>query len=230
MLRSCRTSVCFQLGLGESNVYLGPLHWIFNIHSVTISQTQLHDFPLHSDTSQSSPYSKSSENYWKSLLSSKLLALKVFCQSSLLLSSLWIKILVRPHLSNLQHHLLHHSACWLVHFFSDQREAPSSQSLLFSVFLNHQLSVQIHTHGLMHTQPSVWMSASETFILHHKSNTWAFTWSWTRKCSTSLYAWVKPCFITSSHQRCRTWKTKHIQATLLESWIQMYAYTNGISL
>lgn len=54
---------------------------------------------------------------------------------------------MRRHLQS-QNHFFHHSACWLVHFLSDQREAPTSQGLLMRVFLNHQLSVQIHTHGL----------------------------------------------------------------------------------
>lgn len=71
-----------------------------------------------------------------------------WCHLYPMVSVLWK---MRRHLPS-QNHLFHHSACWLVHFLSDQREAPRSQGLLLRVFLNHQLSVQIHTHGLKTTQ------------------------------------------------------------------------------
>lgn len=96
-----------------------------------------------------------------------------------------------------QDHLLHHSACWLVHFFLDQWEAATGQSLLLRVLLDHQLPVQIHTHRLEQTYIIVvyflsgWISifkAFQPFIVSYRTNVkqlCVFTWSWTRKCSTS---------------------------------------------
>lgn len=38
------------------------------------------------------------------------------------------------------------------------------------------------------------------------------TWSWMRKCSTSLYAAVYLCLTTSSHQRCFTYRCTDVQS------------------